>query len=487
MPTRDAHLQFEKWARQYGDVYSLILGTKTLIVLSSDEAVKELLDRRSGIYSSRPELFIGQDLCSDGLRLLMMPYGPVWRRFRKMIHQLLNVGESGKYVPYQMLENKQMLNDLLDTPERFLHHIRRYSNALTTSMVFGWRTPMYEDDAMKQLFDGFSEFSDINQTGTAALIDFFPVLRQLPDFILSTQKKAKDLHKRERELYLRHWLRAKNEWKDSSIRHCFCVGMAEAQEKEQFSDPQAAYISGTLLEAGSDTTSSTLYAFVQAMLLYPETQRLAQDQIDKVVGTDRMPTMEDQSSLPYIRCLMKETLRWMPTTILGAVPHAVTQDDTYQGYLIPKGAGVMNCVWAIHNSPNRSPAPRTFNPDRYKNDHLGLYDSASNPDCTKRDQFTFGAGRRICPGMHVAERSLYLGIARLLWAFDITPSKDDNGQPIIPDQEKLTQGFVCMPEEFPATITPRSKERADRVRREWKQAQQESLDPATQQWVSSPV
>ena len=138
-----------------------------------------------------------------------------------------------------MLENKQMLNDLLDTPERFLHHIRRYSNALTTSMVFGWRTPMYEDDAMKQLFDGFSEFSDINQTGTAALIDFFPVLRQLPDFILSTQKKAKDLHKRERELYLRHWLRAKNEWKDSSIRHCFCVGMAEAQEKEQFSDPQA--------------------------------------------------------------------------------------------------------------------------------------------------------------------------------------------------------------------------------------------------------
>ncbi len=57
---------------------------------------------------------------------------------------------------------------------------------------------------------------------------------------------------------------------------------------------------------------------------------------------------------------------WMPTTILGAVPHAVTQDDTYQGYLIPKGAGVMNCVWAIHNSPNRSPAPRTFNPDRCK-------------------------------------------------------------------------------------------------------------------------
>ena len=72
MPTRDAHLQFQKWAREYGPVYSLILGTKILVILSSDEAVKELLDRRSGMYSDRPEIYVGQDLCSDGLRVLMM-------------------------------------------------------------------------------------------------------------------------------------------------------------------------------------------------------------------------------------------------------------------------------------------------------------------------------------------------------------------------------------------------------------------------------
>ena len=72
MPTRDAHRQFEKWAREYGPVYSLILGTKALIVLSSDEAVKELLDRRSGIYSDRQDMYIGQTLCSGDLRLLMM-------------------------------------------------------------------------------------------------------------------------------------------------------------------------------------------------------------------------------------------------------------------------------------------------------------------------------------------------------------------------------------------------------------------------------
>ncbi|KAK4550436.1 hypothetical protein LTR36_000014 [Oleoguttula mirabilis] len=483
MPTRDAHLQFQKWAQEYGPCYSLMLGTKTLIVLSSDEAVKELLDRRSGIYSDRQEMYIGQHLCSGGLRMLMMNYGPTWRATRKMVHTLLNANVAKTYVPYQILENKQMLYDFLKQPEGFLKHIRRYSNALTTTMVFGWRTPTYEDEKMKQLFDGFSEFAEINQTGTAALIDFFPLLRRLPSFILPTQERAKEMHRKEKSLYLGHWLNAKQAIKDGTIRPCFCVGMAEAQKREGFTDDQACYTSGTLLEAGSDTTSNTIYAFMLAMLLYPDAQRKAHEEIDRVVGADRMPTMEDEPSLQYLRGCVKETLRWMPTTILGAVPHAATQDDTYMGYLIPKGAGILNNVWAINNDPSRAPEPRKFDPSRYKDDHLGLYDSASNPDAGRRDQFTFGAGRRICPGMHVAERSLFLAMSRILWAFDITPQQSSEGKPLLPEQDNLTQGFVCMPEEFPAKITPRSKERARMVETEWRQAERASLDPVSKQWL----
>ena len=72
MPKIDAHLQFQKWAKEYGPVYSLMLGTKVLIILSSDVAVKELLDKRSGIYSARLDMYVGQTLCSGGLRFLMM-------------------------------------------------------------------------------------------------------------------------------------------------------------------------------------------------------------------------------------------------------------------------------------------------------------------------------------------------------------------------------------------------------------------------------
>jgi hypothetical protein len=75
IPQEKRHLQFEKWAREYGPVYSLILGTKVMIVLNSDVAIKDLIDKRGAIYSSRPEAYMGQDILSGGLRVLFMVFG----------------------------------------------------------------------------------------------------------------------------------------------------------------------------------------------------------------------------------------------------------------------------------------------------------------------------------------------------------------------------------------------------------------------------
>ena len=72
MPSEQPHLQFKKWADEYGPIYSLVIGTNTLVVLSSGAVVKELLDKRSAIYSSRPILYVGQHLLSGGLRMLLM-------------------------------------------------------------------------------------------------------------------------------------------------------------------------------------------------------------------------------------------------------------------------------------------------------------------------------------------------------------------------------------------------------------------------------
>ena len=132
------------------------------------------------------------------------------------------------------------------------------------------------------------------------------------------------------------------------------------------------------------------------MTCFPEVQKKAQDEIDRVVGSDRLPTMADESQLPYIRAMIKETLRWMPTTVTGAVPHAATKDDEYMGHFIPKCAGILLNVWAIHVDETRHLNSRGFCPERYENDAQTAADCAANPDASQRDHFTFGSGRRSC-------------------------------------------------------------------------------------------
>ncbi|KAH8885882.1 cytochrome p450 monooxygenase [Thozetella sp. PMI_491] len=483
MPTKRPHVQFQKWAKQYGPVYSLMLGSKTMIVLSSDVAVKDLLDKRSGMYSDRPDMFIGQRIASGNLRLVVMRYGDNWRMIHRMIHNILNIKAAVTYVPYQDLENKILLSGLLDSPDDMLFHIRRFTYSLSTQMIFGYRCVSNRDPNLLQLFSCFEKWGELSGSSSAQLADLYPILQSLPSVISPNVRYAKKLHEVEKKLYVGHWMRSKNALDSGTGLPCFCNDIYRAQVTEKFSDDAAGYISGSLLEAGSDTTASTLYGFILALLVWPEIQRKAQEEIDRVVGPDRLPVIEDYENLPYIRCCIKESLRWMPTVILG-VPHSVLKEDNYMGYRIPEGSTIINNVWAIHMDPERSPNPRVFNPDRFKDDHTTLYQSAVG-DTTKRDNFVFGAGRRLCQGIHIAERSLFLGISRFIWAFHFSTPKDASGNPIQYDIENLVGGITVQPADYPAVIKPRSEGKVEIIRKEVEECEK-LLDPTTGQWKQVP-
>jgi cytochrome P450 len=218
------------------------------------------------------------------------------------------------------------------------------------------------------------------------------------------------------------------------------------------------------------------------MLLFPDVANTAQEELDRVCG-DELPTIDNMPDLPYIRGLIKESMRWMPTAILG-MPHAVIRDDEYMGYTIPKGAGVMWNVWAVHMDPKRHPDPRRFDPARYADDNQTAAEAATNPDASKRDHFVFGAGRRLCQGMHIAERSLFLAMARTLWLFDFRLVRDENGDELRPDADDLTEGLLVCPKPFPAHIVPRSKAKVARVKAEW--SKMEDLLDDDLQWKVLP-
>ncbi|KAI0965547.1 putative cytochrome P450 [Xylaria arbuscula] len=487
IPKHDVHLQFQKWAQEYGPVYSLILGTKTMIVLSSDRAVKDIMDKKSAISSDRMDMYIGQTVASGGLRLLMMRYGQTWRMIRRIMHDMLNIRAAEAFEPYQALENQQMMYDILNDPNNFVQHVRRYSNSLITTTTFGYRVPTGEDPHFKELFEVLDEFLILAQTGLAALLDYLPILQMLPTRLLPVKQRARSNHRQEKILYRHHWDKAKADILAlQNPNPSFSVGLLREQKKHGFDDDFAAYITGTLLEAGTDTTANTLMWFLCAMLVFPGVQERAKEELDRVVGADRMPSPEDEQYLQYVRGCVRESLRWMPVTIMGAMPHALTQDDHYMGFRLPKGAVLVNNVYTIHRDAARYPRPDQFDPDRYKDNKQNFYDSAVNPDVSQRDQFAFGAGRRICPGIHVADRSLFLGISRLLWAFDFKRPLDEDGNEIVPDPTKVTQGFLVAPLPFNAIITPRDAKRVEIIRREWETAKQDNLDPKAMQWNKAP-
>lgn len=483
MPKEKGHLQFQKWAEEYGPIYSLMLGpTKVMVVLSSDTTIKELLDKRSGIYSSRPDMYFGQ-IVSGGFRMLLMPYGNQWRKIRALVHNSLNIKAARTYVPYQDLENKAMLLALLDDPVRFLDHIRRYTNSLTTQMIFGFRTIDPDDPRLKQLYRSFDGFSEASGSQTAALLETFPALRHLPDILLPMRRHCQELHRAEYNLFVGLYDETRQRLRAGKAKPCFCVDLVRAQDKDGFSDGIAGYVSGSLLEAGSDTTAATLSGFMQALLIYPEVVKAAQTEIDRVCG-DRLPDLNDLSALQYVRGCMKESLRWCPTDLLG-VPHSVTRDDEFMGYKIPKGASVIFNVWTVAHDPKRHPNPQRFDPSRWAHDRQTSAEAANNADATQRDHFVFGGGRRLCQGMHIADRSLFLAIARILWAFDVRRAVDPStNQEIVPDMRDISEGLLIHPLPFPADIVPRSEMKARQIREEW--ARMAELLDDDLQWKTVP-
>lgn len=123
---------------------------------------------------------------------------------------------------------------------------------------------------------------------------------------------------------------------------------------------------------------------------------------------------------------------------------------------------------------------------RYMDDMQTSFEAASNPDPLKRDHFSFGAGRRRCQGMHIADRSLFLALARILWAFDLTRAVDpETLLEIVPDKDELVEGVMSLPKPFQANIVPRSSDKAHSVRQAWAEVST-VLDVETLEWKEVP-
>ena len=101
------------------------------------------------------------------------------------------------------------------------------------------------------------------------------------------------------------------------------------------------------------------------------------------------------------------------------LPHATTKDDYYSDHFIPKGACVVPNLTALYRDSELYPNPDIFEPNRLKNHHPNAATSPIQLFYFQCDHFNYGFGRRLCPGIHLAEQFLFIAVSRVLWAFDI--------------------------------------------------------------------
>lgn len=434
---------FHEWTQQYGPIFSVRIGTRTCIVLGTRQVVQDLLEKRGSIYSDRPPSVLLDNYLSKKLGAAFMPYGPEWRLNRRLHSSFLSAKVESSYWPLQDIYSRVLLHGFLEGNS--LDKFHQYTSNVMFTLVYG-KGRGRDDDDLRRL-EHINEMVVFVLQGASfgtALLDLFPVFDRLPYIFMKWRKKAEQLHEKTTGVYM--------ECCDAALGvDCSNWCHHAVQKKEIVNElpwDHLCYALGDLYVAGVHTSQMVMETFVLASILYPDAVKKAQKELDEIIGPDRLPSFEDMESLPYTNALIVEVLRWKPISPI-AVPHAVTQDDEYMGYFIPKGATVIANQYTINLDENMFEDPTAFKPER----HLG------NPDPPIA---AFGFGRRRCPGERLARSTLFIVISRIMWGYDISPAEG---------AEKPTAESV--PASVKANFKARSVEHQKVIEREFQAADQD--------------
>ncbi|KAJ7781604.1 cytochrome P450 [Mycena metata] len=449
MPSEQEWVTFSKWADTWGDICSATVLGQSIIIVGSSKVAVDLLDGRGAIYSDRPICTMGGELVGWKNTLVLLPYGDRFRRFRRLFHNIIGSRAAIKqFLPIEEAETRRFLRRVLAKPGDLNKHIRKTAGAVILRISHGYEVKEINDPFV-QLAEQATEQFSLSTAPGGFMVDLIPSLRHVPTWFPFTGWRRK----------ANAWAATLNQLVEqpySFVKHQMAAGIAPVSFTSTLLEPKhltpeeefdIKWSSASLYSAGADTIVSAVSAFFLAMTLNPAVQAKAQREIDAVVGGDRLPTFADRDDLPYVDALVKEVLRWHCVVPTG-VPHRAMRDDVYDGYFIPKGALVLTNIHRITHDARTYANPMTFNPERF-------FSTPDKPAETDPRNFCWGFGRRICPGMHLADASIFISCAMALAVFDISKCVE-NGKVVVPIHENTT-GTISHPVAFRCAVSPRSE------------------------------
>ncbi|KAF8503337.1 cytochrome P450 [Russula emetica] len=428
-----------------------------ILVINGLKTAFELLDRRASIYSDRPRFIVAHGILSGGLFTASMPYGDVWRRTRRAAHETLTKVVVRDFHPIYCKEAVLLASAILDNPDALDKHIQRSSSSATMSILYDYPTLENEDDeTITQIYTFIDRMSAASAPG-AHLVEIFPWMIHIPERFAKWKREGTEHFRQHTAMFNGLLNTVFSDIAKGSERPSVSASLIKSSKRSGLSNHEIAWLVGTLFSAGAETSATTVAWWTRAMIAHPEMQKRAQDELDAVVGRDRIPAFSDAPNLPYIQALVKESLRWRPPLPLG-IPHTTTEDDWYEGMFIPKGTICLVNLWQCHHDPALyGPDAASFNPERFLDEHGRLI---PGPVETRDDGHSaYGFGRRACVGKHAANDSLFINIAMVLWAARLEPARDENGKEIPLDaMTPVDVGTIFRPLPYTCKITPRFPE-----------------------------
>ncbi|KAG9045811.1 hypothetical protein FS837_005601 [Tulasnella sp. UAMH 9824] len=469
-PTHVAHFKYTEWARKYGDVISLKIASGTIIVLSSVQSIREIFEKHNAITCDRPSHELTEQL-TGGNHILFIHYGPTWKILRRTSYEMLSPHAVSLTLPIQVAESTQLMFDLLHDPTDWYDHFSRYALSVIMSVVHGQRCPRYATPRAQNLIINLKTFSQLVRPGETPPLDLIPALKYVPERFAQWKTTLKNLRNAQREYYGGLMDETRQRMERGNGNGCFMEKIMDRQEEFKLTDEMTLYMGAAMLEAGSDTSASYLQNATQLLIMHPEVQKKAKEELDRVVGPDRLPQPSDMKNLPYIQAVIKEVHRIRPVVTTG-VPHVAMADMKYNGNTVPKDSIIFANIWGVYNDEYLFANPSEFNPDRYLENPYGLKKEhgSSSKDWGLLDDMDFGFGRRKCPGIHIAKNSISLNVSRLLWGFDLAKAKREDGTEIELDFHDLEPTVTSTLRPFKCSITPRSERHAATIRREFHEA-----------------
>ncbi|XP_075209674.1 cytochrome P450 1B1 [Chanos chanos] len=447
------HVTFSKLAKKYGNIYQIRLGCNDIVVLNGYTVIRQALIEHSTEFAGRPN-FASFQMISGGKSMTFSNYSKQWRIHRKVAQSTLRAFSSASSETKKNFE-QHVVAEAMELVQIFLRLSanRRYfdpSHEFTVAaanvicaLCFGKRYG-HDDPEFRTLLGRVDKFGET--VGAGSLVDVMPWLQSFPNPVRSVYENFKNINE-EFFAYVKDKVLQHRNTYNPEVTRDISDAIINVIEHGKDSPLSKEFVEGTvtdLIGAGQDTISTVMQWILLFLVKYPTIQTKLQQHIDKVVGRDRLPSVEDKSSLAYLSAFIYETMRYtsfVPVTI----PHSTTCDVTIEGFHITKDTVVFINQWSVNHDPQKWKDPQIFDPSRFLDESGALDKDLTN------SVMIFSTGKRRCIGDQIAKTEIFLFTAILLHqcTFECNPS-----QALSLD---CTYGLTLKPCLYTVTAKPRGK------------------------------